>query len=313
MVDGQHLSRGVAQMKKYVVSEAPALLPEAVEDPVAFLICSGIGIAFFDAIVSDDVYEQWTDDAGEIHDLGNETLDDHECRHVRWEQGDSHWELWIDAGTAPVVRKVAIRPRGQEDAEQKNAVVYHLRDWEFDPQFSATEFVYQPPAGAEQVDQIFPGAKTDFTYKSGTLTKLGAAAPNITIAPLGRPAFPLADQRGRVVVVNFFATWCQPCLKELPKLEKLWSELHSNDQFCMFVIGREESPEAVAEFQNKFGFHFEMAADPDRQAFNRFAVESIPRTYLIDRDGKIIYQCTGYDPKEFRKLRAMLQKELGNR
>ncbi len=155
--------------------------------------------------------------------------------------------------------------------------------------------------------------RPDFANRPGSLVSVGEQAPDITITPLDGTAIQLDDMRGQVVLVNFFATWCGPCKLELPDLQAIWNEVHADDEFRMFVIGREESAETVRSFRAEHGFTFPMAADPDRSAFGRFATESIPRTYLIDRAGTIVYQCTGYDFEklELAKLKDLLKIQLG--
>jgi len=155
----------------------------------------------------------------------------------------------------------------------------------------------------------------DFANQPGTLTSVGERAPDITVTSVDGPSIRLADLRGRVVLVNFFATWCGPCKMELPELQEIWNEFHDRDEFRMFVIGREESAETLRAFKDENGFTFPMASDLDHSTFDRFATESIPRTYLIARDGNIVYQCCGYDfeKEELRKLRTILKNELAQR
>lgn len=154
-----------------------------------------------------------------------------------------------------------------------------------------------------------------FANRPGTLTSVGEQAPDIAVTSVEGPSIRLADLRGRVVLVNFFATWCGPCKMELPDLQEIWNKFHDNDEFRMFVIGLEESAETVRAFKDERGFTFPMASDLDRAAFDRFATERIPRTYLISREGEILYQSTGYDyeKEEVRKLRALLERELAKR
>jgi peroxiredoxin len=157
-----------------------------------------------------------------------------------------------------------------------------------------------------------PAARPNPANKPGTLTRLGQAAPDFSLKTLEGDRFTLSDQRGRVVLLNFFATWCGPCQEELPQLQKIWSEHGEDKAFRMLIIGREESAEKVAAFRAEHRFTFPMAADSDRSVYSRFAEQRIPRTYLISRDGKIVYQCTGYYEAELGKLKTILTAELGN-
>lgn len=79
----------------------------------------------------------------------------------------------------------------------------------------------------------------------------------------------------------------------------------------MIVMGREETPEIVAKFKADRSFDFPVAADPERATFNAYASERIPRTYIISRDGKIVYQSVGFLPDETGKLREMVVRQLG--
>jgi peroxiredoxin len=143
-----------------------------------------------------------------------------------------------------------------------------------------------------------------------TLTSLGEPAPDITVTTVDGNTINLADLRGRVVLVSFFATWCGACMLELPELQKIWDEFHAHDGFRMLVVGREETVESVRAFSGEHDFTFPLAADADRAAFDRFATDRIPRTYLISRDGRIIFQCVGYYEEQMGVLQTLLKAEL---
>jgi peroxiredoxin len=117
------------------------------------------------------------------------------------------------------------------------------------------------------------------------------------------------DLRGKVVLVNFFATWCGPCRLELPHVEQLWQD-HRDEGLAVIVIGREESEQSVAAFRSEQGYTFPMAPDPERSVYSQFATELIPRTYLISPAGKICYAASGFDEESLSQLRSEVDRQL---
>jgi peroxiredoxin len=143
-----------------------------------------------------------------------------------------------------------------------------------------------------------------------TLTKVGQAAPAFTADLIGGGTFDLASQRGKVVLVNFFATWCPPCREEMPHLQKQVWERFQGDGFAMISVAREETPDVVEPFIAKHGAGWAFALDPDRSVFAAYAEAYIPRNYVVDRDGHIAYQSSGYDKKDFAAMIDVIAREL---
>lgn len=141
-------------------------------------------------------------------------------------------------------------------------------------------------------------------------TKIGQQMPSFTVTDLDGTRINIASLKGKVVLVNFWATWCTPCLAELPRLEKqIWKKFKSDD-FVMLAIAREQSDDEVAAFKKERRLTFPMASDPTREIFKLFGNGGIPRSYVVGRDGNILYQSDGYVPSEFGKMAKLIEREL---
>lgn len=117
--------------------------------------------------------------------------------------------------------------------------------------------------------------------------------------------------KGKVVLLNFFATWCPPCRMELPRLQKeLWDELSANKEFDVLVLAREEGWDKLDPFLESHKYTFPVYPDLKREVFGLFADQSIPRNVVLDRSGKIIYQSIGYEESEFSKMVELIKAEL---
>jgi peroxiredoxin len=153
----------------------------------------------------------------------------------------------------------------------------------------------------------------DHSNHQGTLANIGDRIPDFECSTVEGSPFHTVDLRGKVIVLNFFATWCGPCQSELPHLQAIWDEFGSDGDFRMLVVGRHESDDVVKAFQHEHGFTFPVASDPDASVCNKFASQYIPRTYLISRQGAIIYEWTGSYEADVSKLTKLLGKELAKK
>jgi len=119
------------------------------------------------------------------------------------------------------------------------------------------------------------------------------------------------DYKGKIVLINFFATWCAPCRKELPLIqEQIWNRHKNNPGFAMLTFGREHSWDEVLKFGKDQNFTFPILPDPKRKVYGLFASESIPRSYLVDGNGKIIYTSLGFDETHFKELTELIDSLL---
>ncbi len=102
----------------------------------------------------------------------------------------------------------------------------------------------------------------------------------------------LGDQRGKVVFINFWATWCPPCIHEMPMMEQLYQSLRQQS-FAIWAVNMQESQEDVGRFMASKRFHFPALVDVEGAIASRYMVRGLPTTYLIDCSGNLIGHVVG--------------------
>ena len=118
-------------------------------------------------------------------------------------------------------------------------------------------------------------------------------APDFTLRALAGPNLKLAEQRGRVVLVNFWATWCGPCREELPQLAKLHDKYRAAG-LVLLGVNVDDDPRKAAELATRLGLRFPVLLDTDKQVSRRYDMSAMPATFLIDRDGVVRSIHRGY-------------------
>jgi peroxiredoxin len=125
---------------------------------------------------------------------------------------------------------------------------------------------------------------------------------DFTLTDLGGKAWTLKEQRGKVVVLNFWATWCPPCRKEMPDLEKLYQQF--KDQGLVILAISDEDAGKVKPFIALQKVTYPTLLDPGRKVNELFQIEGIPKTFVYDRNGKLVAQ--SIDMRTRRQFLEML-------
>jgi len=129
------------------------------------------------------------------------------------------------------------------------------------------------------------------------------ASADFTLRDLTGKEWKLSELRGKVVLVNFWATWCPPCRKEMPDLAALYSTLKNG--LVVLSISDEELAKVVP-FVKQHSYTFPILLDPGRTVHTLFGVDGIPKSFVYDRDGKLV--ATAIDMRTKDQFLAMLAK-----
>jgi peroxiredoxin len=148
------------------------------------------------------------------------------------------------------------------------------------------------------------------TPQETVLIDVGDTAPSFELVTLDGETFNLEAHRGKVVLINFFATWCPPCREELPYLEKdIWQRF-DRDRLSVLVIGREEDDEIIQPFVDKHGYTVPFAGDPEMVAYSQYATRFIPRNFVIGPDGTILFQSQGCERHDFDRMIEIIEQAV---
>jgi len=140
---------------------------------------------------------------------------------------------------------------------------------------------------------------------------VGAPAPVFTLPDLAGTPVALSDFRGRVVLLNFWATWCGPCEQEMPAMERLTEALPSED-FALVAVSVDDDAEDVRTFREDKGLTFTILHDADKEAAGLYQSFRYPESFLIDRDGTLVARYIG--PREWDEpaYRGRIERMIGS-
>jgi len=146
------------------------------------------------------------------------------------------------------------------------------------------------------VGVIGAGAWYAFAYphvdSRPSIAQPGLPAPSVNLPALDGGARDLAQERGKVVLLNFWATWCIPCRTEMPELQGLADDLQG-EPFVLFTIDLQEDASTITPFRQELGLRLPVLLDQDGDVTRTYGVRALPATFLIDRNGILRQQRLG--------------------
>ncbi|MBU4305664.1 MAG: redoxin domain-containing protein [Candidatus Omnitrophica bacterium] len=167
-------------------------------------------------------------------------------------------------------------------------------------------FSYTPAEGTEVMDmsQALTAENAAPETEGAQNPMVGKPAPQFSLADFQGKKYDSAGLKGKVAVIDFWEHWCPPCAKELPLIEELYQEYLADEDVRVLTITQDK--EKAVEFIDENGYTFPVLIDEDSTVTQGFGVDSIPRVFVIDREGKIAAVYIGYHPD----IKDVLTKDI---
>ncbi|MEF9931817.1 MAG: TlpA disulfide reductase family protein [Bacteroidales bacterium] len=147
----------------------------------------------------------------------------------------------------------------------------------------------------------------------GYIVKVGDMVPQFDLQLLNGEKVSMSSLKGKVIMLQFTASWCSVCRKEMPFIEKdIWLKLKSNPQFALYAIDFKEDAQKTEKFASSIPITYPITLDSNGEIFNLFCTPGagVTRNIIIDRTGKIIMLTRLYDEKEFSQMVELINKEI---
>jgi peroxiredoxin len=143
----------------------------------------------------------------------------------------------------------------------------------------------------------------------GYIVKIGQQVPDFSLATTDGKIVKMADLKGKVVMLQFTASWCSVCRKEMPHIEAdIWKKYKTNNNFALYGIDLDEPVEKVQEFAKQIPVTYPLALDPKGEIFYRFAEKGagVTRNVIVDKTGKIVFMTRLYKEEEFSEMKKVI-------
>jgi peroxiredoxin len=149
----------------------------------------------------------------------------------------------------------------------------------------------------------------------GYIVKIGQQLPDFEMTLTDGKVVKTADLKGKVVMLQFTASWCSVCRKEMPHIEsEIWKKYRNNPDFALYGIDMDEPLDKVIGFGKTMEITYPLALDPGAKIFYTFAAEKagVTRNVIVDKTGKIVFMTRLYKVEEFNEMKKVIARLLKN-
>ncbi len=232
---------------------------------------------------------------------GKEKIGDVECHVVKVVYGnDERGPVTYHIGTADhLPRKISRIYKGQSEGDADSVLTLTLEN--LDAKYAPKPADWQVERPAGYVDEI--------AASNPSMLPVESEAPDWTLKTPDGKSVSLKELRGKVVVMDFWATWCGPCKMAMPGLQKLHEKYKGQPVQIIGVSCRERSGAKPEKYMEEKNFTYMLLVDGTEVA-QKYKVGGIPAFYVIGQDGKVVWASAGYSPANEEKLERMIDREL---
>lgn len=306
--NGQDLMVALISEKRYVVGKAPASFGDVTNPFLAGVLQGPLG----PTVPGSDLRKSIFAKIQGAHIVGQEMIDGVECDHVRYNQVDVTSDVWIARGSRPVIRKLTqdmsakmrrmAEGRGNAD-DFMMQISFQFSNWKPDEAFGLAQRDVSPPKGLEKVAALFdrPGAEP------AAKQLVGSEAPEFSLALLDGSTVELTSLRGKVVILDFWATWCSPCVRAMPTIATV-ANAFQEDGVVLLAVNQREQAEKIKSFLAANKMDVTVALDSDGSVGAKYRAAAIPQTVLIGKKGRVQAVFVGLLPDLEQQLRDGLRK-----
>lgn len=147
----------------------------------------------------------------------------------------------------------------------------------------------------------------------GYIVKIGQQTPNFSTLSIDGKTIQLSDLKGKVVMLQFTASWCSVCRREMPHIEKdIWQKYKDNPNFALFGIDLDEPQDVVEKYIKQIPVSYPVLLDPEGKIFYLYAEKGagVTRNVIIDKTGKIVFMTRLYKEDEFEEMKKVIESLL---
>lgn len=147
----------------------------------------------------------------------------------------------------------------------------------------------------------------------GYIVKIGQQVPDFTLTTTDGKEIPVSSLKGKIVMLQFTASWCSVCRKEMPHIEAdIWKKYKDNPNFALYGVDLDEPKDVVEKFAKDVPVTYPLTLDPKGGIFYRFAEKNagVTRNVILDKTGKIVYMTRLYKEEEFNEMKKVIAELL---